>query len=290
MAAEGRKTCYEGSSIQSFQFFLEHSGEHEAVLQLVLDILPAHFKRTGENKSSLDVLGVGSGGGEVDVQMLMLLESTFPGVPITADIIEGSTELSDNFKALVAKTPKLQKIPFTWHLMRSEDFEKQVKAKGGKKKFDFIHMIQMMYYVDNLDDTIKFYHSLLKKDGKLMIIIESANCGTDILWKKYSKELCDEYITEYRSSAEVITCLKNRGLKYEQHAIPNTFEITECFSPNSQLGERLLNFITAKDHFYQSFTPVIRADMLDLLRNKCSTQKDGRVHFNSNLTCIIIHA
>ena len=31
---------------------------------------------------------------------------------------------------------------------------------------------QMIYYVDNLTDTIKFYHSLLKDNGRLMIIVE----------------------------------------------------------------------------------------------------------------------
>lgn len=36
--------------------------------------------------------------GEVDAQILTLLQSVFPAVPITADIVEGSSELSDNFK------------------------------------------------------------------------------------------------------------------------------------------------------------------------------------------------
>lgn len=290
MAAEAKQTCYEGSSVSSFQFYLKHSGEHEAILQCVNDILPGLFRRSGGDKSSLDVLGVGSGGGEVDVQMLSLLQSTFPAVPITADIVEGSSELTDSFKALVAKTSSLQKIPFAWHIMNSEGYEKQVKAKGEMKKFDFIHMIQMIYYVDNLANTIKFYHSLLKNNGRLMIIIEAADGGWDTLWKTYKKELCVEAIMEYRSSADVIACAKSQGLKCEEHTITNSFDITECFNPSSQSGEHLLNFMTAKDHFHQSFTPEIRAGMLELLRHKCSTEKDGKVMFNSNLSCIIIHA
>ena len=30
----------------------------------------------------------------------------------------------------------------------------------------------MIYYVENLTETIKFYHSLLKDNGTLMIIVE----------------------------------------------------------------------------------------------------------------------
>ncbi|XP_073329543.1 histamine N-methyltransferase A-like [Pagrus major] len=289
MAAETKQTCYEGSSVDSFQFYLEQSGEHEAMLQCVRNILPGEMKRTGADRSSLDVLGVGSGGGEMDVQMLTLLQSTFPAVPISADVVEGSSKLVDNFKALVAKTPNLQTIPFAWHIMHSGDYEKQVKAKGDMKKFDFIHMIQMIYYVDNLSNTIKFFHSLLKNNGRLMIIVESKNGGWDTLWKTYQKDLCVDAITQYRSSAEVIACVKSLGLKYEEHAVPNAFDITECFNPNSQTGVRLLNFMTARDQFYQSFTPEIRAGILDLLRNKCSTEKDGKVFFNSSLSCIFIH-
>ncbi|XP_039673041.1 histamine N-methyltransferase A-like isoform X2 [Perca fluviatilis] len=290
MAAEAKQTCYEGSSVQSFQFYLEHSGEHEAILQCVHNILPGEFKRIGAGKSSLDVLGVGSGGGEIDAQMLTLLQSTFPAVPITADIVEGSSQLTDNFKGLVAKTTNLQKIPFAWYIMHSEDYERQVKEKGDMKTFDFIHMIQMIYYVDNLADTIKFYHSLLKNNGRLMIIIEAANGGWDTLWKTYKKDLCVDAIQEYRSSGEVIACLKSQGLKYEEHVIPNSFDITECFNPSSQTGKRLLNYMTANDNFYQSFSPEIKGGMLELLRNKCSTEKDGRVLFNSNMSCILVYA
>lgn len=32
---------------------------------------------------------------------------------------------------------------------------------------------QMIYYVDALTNTIKFYHSLLKKNGTFMIIVEA---------------------------------------------------------------------------------------------------------------------
>lgn len=114
--------------------------------------------------------------------------------------------------------------------------------------------------------------------------------GWDTLWSTYKKELCIDAIIEYRSSGDVVTCLKKHGLKYEEHLIPNTFDITECFNPSSKIGESLLNFMTARDHFYQSFTPEIRAGILDLLRNKCSAEKDGKIFFNSNLSCILVYA
>lgn len=291
MAARDKtETCYQDCCVQSFQFYLEHSGEHQAMQQCANTVLPAEFKRIGEGKSSLDVLGVGSGGGQMDVHMLTLLQSTLPGVPITSDIIEGSIELTDNFKSLVDKTANLKTVQFSWHVMPSEDYIKQDKAKGDMKKFDFIHMIQMIYYVDDMAATIQFYHGLLKKNGRLMIIVEAGKGGWDTLWKTFKHDLCTHPITEYRSSGEVKACLEKLGLKYDEHTITNEFDISECFDPKSKLGHDLLNFMTAKDDFYTAFTPETRAAILDLLKNKCSTQKDGKTMFNSTLDCILIHA
>ena len=123
-----------------------------------------------------------------------------------------------------------------------------------------------------------------------LISYHPVNGGWDTLWSTYKKDLCADAIAEYRSSRDVITCLKGLGLKYDEHVIPNMYDITECFNPSSQTGERLLSFMTARDHFSQSFTPEIRAGILDLLRNKCSTEKDGKVFFDSTLSCILVHA
>lgn len=50
----------------------------------------------------------------------------------------------------------------------------------------------MIYYVDDLADTIKFYHSLLKNNGRLMIIVEAGwsdftltQVTNTILWHVY---------------------------------------------------------------------------------------------------------
>ncbi|XP_054643502.1 histamine N-methyltransferase-like isoform X3 [Dunckerocampus dactyliophorus] len=290
MAAGVRLNRFEGSNLESFEFYLQHSGEHEYVLRFLTKHLPAKFKKIGADKSSLAVLGVGSGGGEVDVQVLSLMQSTVSTLPITADVVEGSTELVAKFKASVMKTDNLQKIPFSWHMMPSEEYIQKAKGRGDVKKFDFIHMIQMLYYVDDLAETIKFYHSLLNKNGIIMIIIESANSGWDMLWRTFPKDLCSETVPVYRSSLDIVASLKSLGLKYEERFIPNTCDITECFDPSSKTGQRLLSFLTFRGNFYQSFTPQIRADILNLLRSKCSTEKEGRVSFNSDLSCVFVYA
>lgn len=125
---------------------------------------------------------------------------------------------------------------------------------------------------------------------KHRLVMPADDRGWDKLWSTYSRALCSEAIKEYRSSEKVIASLNSLGLKFEERIIPNFFDITECFDPSSQKGCRLLNFMTARDDFHQSFTPEIRAEMLDFLRNKCSTQKDGKVLFDATLSCLFVRA
>lgn len=51
---------------------------------------------------------------------------------------------------LILRTTNLEKIPFVWNIMRSEEYICQVKATGDVKKFDLIHMIHVLAHHFNL--------------------------------------------------------------------------------------------------------------------------------------------
>ncbi|KAL2081500.1 hypothetical protein ACEWY4_023353 [Coilia grayii] len=281
---------YEGDYVQRFQFYLQHSGEHTVMREFMDKVLPAEFARIGEGKSDLNFLGVGSGQGEMESYMLNILQSKFPTTPISAHIVEPSIALIENFKASVTKAPNLQKVPFTWHPVSCADYEKQVKGMGNAHKFDFMDMIQMLYYMDDYVAVIKFFHSLLREKGRLMIIHEAAGSGWGTLWSVFAKDLCTKSVTKYISGGDIKGELDKMGLKYEQHSIPNTMDITECFVEGSKLGAMLLDFMTDQDSFEKAYSPETRAKILDLLRNKCCTEKNGRLLFDCSLTCFLVHA
>ncbi|KPP60488.1 hypothetical protein Z043_121510 [Scleropages formosus] len=183
---------------------------------------------------------------------------------------------------MVAKSPNLQKIQFSWNTLSSEKYEEKLKNSKETKKFDFIHMIQVLNHVTDCLETIKFFHSLLAERGKLLIIHGAVNNGFHILWKTFQQELCKKSISEYFSARDVKCHLEKLGLKYEEHIINNTLDITECFIEEDKTGEVLLDFLTDLDHFHQSLTADLRANILNVLRNKCSTEKNGRILFDSS--------
>lgn len=44
MAEEGNSTCYDITTVDHFQLYLEKSGEHSAILQSVQSVLPKNFR------------------------------------------------------------------------------------------------------------------------------------------------------------------------------------------------------------------------------------------------------
>ncbi|KAF7666524.1 hypothetical protein LDENG_00103570 [Lucifuga dentata] len=114
--------------------------------------------------------------------------------------------------------------------------------------------------------------------------------GWGILWKTYKKVFSNKNYEILIEEEEIIFHLSSLGLKHKKHILPFSFDITDCFQEGNEMGEVLPDFLTDQVNFHQSLTAELRAGILDLLRNKCSIEKDGRVLFNNDMCCIIVDA
>ncbi|XP_036397321.1 histamine N-methyltransferase [Megalops cyprinoides] len=274
---------------QAFQLFLERSSEHQCMLDFIHGILPDILASIGEGKSTLNVMGVGSGAGEIDLEMLNQLRLKHPGVKVDNEVVEPSTDMLYNYKMLVSKTPNLEHINFTWNKMTASEFEKHWREKNITKKMDFIHMIQMLYYVADPDATVSFFRSLLNKNGKLLIILVSGESGWGKLWRTYRAQLCFTDISQCVTTEDIKSFLDAKGIKYKNYLLPSQMDITECFTEGNEKGELLLDFLTEVLDFSKMAPPALRAGVLDLLRQPvCSTEVDGKVIFNNNLEVIVL--
>ncbi|CAI9593617.1 unnamed protein product, partial [Staurois parvus] len=121
--------------------------------------------------------------------MLSKIHDRYPKVSIKNNIVEPSPEQLLSYKERVAKTSGLDHITFHWNKKTSTEFEVQVKEEKQYTNYDFIHMIQMLYYVKDIPATLKFFTSLLSAEGKLLIILVSGKSGWSTLWKKYGSRL-----------------------------------------------------------------------------------------------------
>ncbi|XP_074857101.1 histamine N-methyltransferase [Carettochelys insculpta] len=275
--------------VESFRLFLENSTEHQCMLEFIEMKLPDIISSIGKGKSAINILSVGGGSGEIDLQILSKVQAKYPGVAINNEVIEPSSEQILSYKECVTKTANLEDIKFTWHKETSAEYESRTKEKKEFKKWDFIHMIQMLYYVKDIRATIQYFHSLLEANTKLLIILVSGTSGWARLWKKYGPRLPLNDLCLYVSSADIKEQLDTIGLKYQVYELPSTMDITDCFITGNKDGEQLLDFLTECCNFSETAPLDLKKEIMEELRKpECSEEKDGRVFFNNNLSAIVI--
>ncbi|XP_072253393.1 histamine N-methyltransferase [Leuresthes tenuis] len=275
---------------RAFQLFLERSSEHQCMRDFIHNKLPDILASIGDGKSHLNVIGVGSGAGEIDLEMLSELRQKHPGVTVENEVVEPSSQQLHNYKVLVSqKKTDLDYIKFTWNKMTASEFEEHWKVKKMTKKADFIHMIQMLYYVKDPGATINFFQSVLNKNGKLLIILVSGESGWGKLWRTYRNQLCNTEISQCVTTGDIKSLLDSKGVSYQSYELPSQMDITECFTEGDEKGELLLDFLTEVLDFSKTATPELKAGVLELLRHEdCSVEYKGKVIFNNNLGVIVI--
>ncbi|XP_005153812.1 histamine N-methyltransferase isoform X1 [Melopsittacus undulatus] len=275
--------------LQSFRLFLANSTEHQCMQEFMERQLPSVIGSIGNGKSAINILSVGGGAGEIDLLILSKIQARYPGVTINNHVIEPSADQIFKYKEHVAATSNLENVKFTWHEETAYEYESRMSAEKKTKKWDFIHMIQMLYYVKDVSATIRYFHSLLEEQAKLLIILVSGTSGWETLWKKYGSSFPLGDLCCYVSSADIKRILDSAGLKCQLHELPSHMDITSCFIEGNKDGELLLDFLTETCEFSKTASPELKHQVMEELRKPgCSQERDGKVLFNNNLSAIVI--
>ncbi|KAJ8352397.1 hypothetical protein SKAU_G00238730 [Synaphobranchus kaupii] len=84
--------------LKSFQLFRERSSEQQCMQNFIRLILPDILASIGNGNGCLNVMGVGSGAGNVDLEMFSQLRLKHPGVSVHNEVVEPSSEMLENYK------------------------------------------------------------------------------------------------------------------------------------------------------------------------------------------------
>ncbi|KAM5152628.1 histamine N-methyltransferase-like isoform 1-T2 [Mantella aurantiaca] len=264
------------------------SNEHDNLKHFFNTKLPELISRTTKGKSHLNVLGIGSGAGEMDLHILSTIQKLEPDLRISSETIEPIQKQIDFYKANLSNMPDLKGVTFTWHRKTTAQYEQDAKSDITIKTFDFIHMIQMAYYIKSVKETLEFFISCLSPEGKLIIILITRDCGWHKLLKKHQWLFNEEYSLDL-CSEDISDILDTISVKYETYDIDSYIDITECFVEGSEVGEMLLDVITEKSHFAKT-APIDRKAkiMEDLLSPKLSARKDGKILLDTRIKAIVV--
>ncbi|KAL7991738.1 hypothetical protein Chor_015994 [Crotalus horridus] len=256
--------------VETFKVFLKKSTEHQCMQDFIDKKLPQLISSISNGKPEINVLSVGGGSGEIDLEILARLQSEYPGVIIHTDVIEPNAEQINSYKECVAKASDLKNIKFTWHKETSLEYENRIMDSKEMGKWNFIHMIQIW-------------------DLSLQVSKRQGRSGWAKLWRKYGHHLPPNDLCLYISSADVEEVLDGSELKYQSYELPSDMDITDCFNEGSKTGELLLDFLTETYNFSKTAPLDLKNELIeDLKKPEYSERRGDKYFFNNTLSAIMI--
>ncbi|XP_077997080.1 histamine N-methyltransferase B-like [Glandiceps talaboti] len=272
--------------LQSFKEFLQVSDEHKVMTDWVeVGITEITDKLSDtSNDKKLTVLGVGSGSGEIDIHILGTVAKRYQN--IYNCVIEPSVDQMKKYKSNVKEHKALDIVDFDWRNQTAEEY----MASTEQSQFDLVHMIQMLYYVDNTENTIlQFYYKYLKTNGIMVLLQVSSNGGWENIWREFGDRLLQSDGCTYTTGKNIQDILERNKIKYKTTILPSYFYINQCFKENSKIGSLLLDFITEVDDFTNTAPDDLRCELVEYLKtSNCSYQDDDNIVFKNDLQVFII--
>ncbi|XP_068187886.1 histamine N-methyltransferase-like isoform X1 [Antennarius striatus] len=273
---------------KSYQLLMERCNRLQRMQHFFNNLLPDIMSSTINGKSQINVIGIGSGSGELDLDMLSALHLKNPNMMVDYEVVEPVAQQISKYKELVSQTPGFDYIKWNWNIMTVQEFEKDWKEKERTKKFDFIHMFDMLYHVKDRGSTVSFVQGLLNKNGKLLISLQLADNG----WAKLEKTYGDRFIPAEVSYVviEVIKqYLDSKGVSYQSYLLPSEIDITECFTEGNEEGELMIDYLTQVLNFKKSAPPELKAGVLELLHHPdCGVETNGKIMLKNDYEIIVV--
>ncbi|XP_071507454.1 histamine N-methyltransferase-like [Diadema antillarum] len=274
---------------KTFHVFAKRSAKFQVLAKWRDTVFPQHVvERLVERfptDSTISMLGIGSGSGEMDSQMAAKIRDCFQSVRNV--VIEPAASQLDMYRELIANGKEgFAGIDFDLRQETLEVYRQKQSEMGVHPKYHFISAIHSLYYVDDLNDTIRYLHDCLEEGGILLVIALADSSGLWQLWQRYS----------HFQDGNSKMCRQNLRDAFTANAIPFTVvrqesrvDVTSCFDPESDEGNLLVDFLSHVCDFRGCAAPELCREVLNYMGSaECSERKgDGTVLFDNDWNAFI---
>ncbi|XP_038069376.1 histamine N-methyltransferase A-like [Patiria miniata] len=274
------KTLDETYYVQALEAFIERCDQEQVTLAWIRAKMPSLLKAVRWPVSTAEVVsvvGVGSGKGIMDVDVLKLVQQECPENPLHCIGIEPNPDELARYKKTAAgeKDFALGSTTFEWHEKISEEFESLLPSRPDSR-YHVIHMFQMLYHVRDMEETIQNYYNKLTEGGLMVITIASKD-GNDLLkaFDDYESTIPNLHDLPAqnmkRYSDDVLPILRRMAILHHSETVSYQVDVSECFVDGSLAGKMLLDFIclTNATCVYQSLAESDRSALLNSMSKYC---------------------
>ncbi|XP_068753642.1 histamine N-methyltransferase-like [Montipora capricornis] len=270
---------------KSFDVLKNKTGEFLKNVEIMRDHMPSMIQKllhSEQDRTSFNILSVGSGTGDMDLEILKIVKEELQRsqdchqMKIFNRAVEINKYPCDLYKAAIKNLNDQQ----THFDLRHQSFEEYAgEFTMGQPKFDVIHFIHSIFYVD-IEAVLKHcIENELQDNGRLVFIVERPDLSFSVLEKQRFPDwhgTPDEKNPESFETAEkMIEIAEKYGWKHEDHRHEYFIDVTEIFDPQSTEGNLLLDFITHTENFRSTADKKLLQETLALIED-LSTLKDGK--------------
>lgn len=287
------------SSVESYRRAFQQFQSKSKLTEAVRDICiraTADFVgqlRLFPRNQVFNVLSVGSGDGEQDIEILKTLarglgsldgQSSKPS--IRACIVEPSSLIAD-FMQSVSSLPEelssLANVSFQWHKMTFQDFSR-ASLERNNDTFHFIHFVCSLYYME-AEESLTQCFKRLERGGAILCVI----AGEESFFAKFSKR-DDAPVSNTYTGKEIIAVAQRNNWRYEEiPPVRYEADISGLFDETSPTGNLMLDFLTNTVNFRETADPVLFNKMMDFIRQSSITDEKGKTLLKSEITAVFIY-
>lgn len=252
-----------------------------------------------KNSGIFQVLGVGSGDGKQDIEVLKVIATSLRSSrtekpSIHTCIVEPSLSLITDFQRSVSPVPaslaSLADVSFDWRETRFEDYICS-SSPSESNRYHIAHFIASLYYMD-AEDALKNCFKQLANGGAMFCLV----AGDDSYFVKVSHKFQGKLkclpttSSNFCTGKDVAAIAERNNWKYEEYPkVQYEVDITSCFDRSSQTGRLMLDFLTHQIDFQGTADPMLYNEVMEYLTESSITDSSGKKTLSTMLAMVIIY-
>ena len=289
--------------VRSLNMFVEKSGQRMKNFEILKHHLTPLIQTASlswcQQRSSFNILSVGSGTGEIDMEIVKIIEKELQKsdqgrhMKIFNRAIEPNKYSCSLYKAAIENLPSPTKDDRTEFEICQQTFqeykESQQRQGGGSVKFDMVHFIHSIYHVDIKQALMHCFEKELGEQGVLVCLIADQDLIYWVTLRQNSQCHGRDIKSgdKYETAEEIIKIAKNNGWKHEIYSQEYSIDVTDVLDEKSTEGNLLLDFLTHTMNFRETADKQLVEETLALIK-ELTTVKDGKRFGDKKESLIII--
>ena len=273
---------------KGFNLFVLKSGERKKSYDSLRDRIPPLIRRLNlprsQQPSRFNILSIGSGSGEMDMEIMKIIKEELQksGQGRYTKLFNRAIEPNEYACGLYKGAIENLYGPLNEQMAEFEichqTFEEYKESQGEAMKFDMVHFMHSIYYVDIEQALIHCFEKELRDQGFFACFVEGQDLIYDIYWLTLKQREWHGEDTDSESFGtidKIIKIANDNGWKHEIYNQEYSIDVTEVFDEKSTEGNLLLDYLTHTVNFRETADKQLVEETLALIKD-LTTVKDGK--------------